>query len=162
MQQSATDNVARGNLGDVLFRGTDATSQHLGAIHAAINRNHEETVSRFASLDEKISILKATVENRFDSLTEKVDHFGTRPFRSVKKELTDEDEFNNPPTNGKEAILSKSPKNLYLLWTEYVVGLGGRKAARHFTRKERGGKTKYLFYKRNLVWKKIKDCLRLN
>ena len=63
MQQSATDNVARGNLGDVLFRGADATSQHLGAIHAAINQNHEETVSRFASVDEKISILKATVEN---------------------------------------------------------------------------------------------------
>ena len=148
--------------GGMLFRGTDAASQHLGAIHATINQNHEEMLTRFVAIDERMTVFKATVENRFNSLTEKVEHFGTRPFRLVKQEKGDKEEHDNPPSDGKEAVLSKNPKNLYNLWIEYVVGIGGQKAAKHFTRKEQGGKSKYLYYRRNIFWKRVKNCLRSN
>jgi hypothetical protein len=49
--------------------------------------------------------------------------------------------------------LSPNPNNLYVLWQEYEHGVGGRKAARHFTRIERGHKrVKYTFCNRKKVW----------
>jgi hypothetical protein len=38
------------------------------------------------------------------------------------------------------ASLSPNPKTLYKVWQEHQVGIGGRKAAKLFTTKERGGK----------------------
>ena len=38
------------------------------------------------------------------------------------------------------ASLSPNPKRLYELWHAYQAGLGGRKAAKLFAAKERGGK----------------------
>jgi hypothetical protein len=36
------------------------------------------------------------------------------------------------------STLSPNPRSLYLLWDEYENGIGGRKAARLFSREERG------------------------
>ena len=43
------------------------------------------------------------------------------------------------------ASVSPNPKNLYKQWHEFQVGLGGRKAAKLFTAKERGGKVKHKY-----------------
>ena len=62
------------------------------------------------------------------------------------------------------AALSPTPRNLFELWQEYQVGIGGRKAARLFTSKERGGKSKYKYkykYHRQLViWRIISGLVR--
>jgi hypothetical protein len=52
------------------------------------------------------------------------------------------------------ATLSPNPRLLYLLWDEYENGIGGRKAARLFSREERG-KVKDKFHRRKVVW----DCV---
>ena len=57
------------------------------------------------------------------------------------------------------AILSPLPRNLHILWQEYTVGLGGRKAARLFTAQERG-RNKYKFHRRKVVWEVIDRLVR--
>jgi hypothetical protein len=47
--------------------------------------------------------------------------------------------------------LSPLPRTLYDLWVEYQTGIGGRKAARDFTARERGA-DKYRYYRRKHVW----------
>jgi len=47
--------------------------------------------------------------------------------------------------------LSKRPKDLYSLWTEYTHGLGGLKPARDFTSVERGA-VKQKYYRRKIFW----------
>ena len=49
------------------------------------------------------------------------------------------------------ATLSKSPCNLYLLWTEYEFGIGGRLPAKDFNHKQRG-KVKYKYYRQKVFW----------
>ena len=50
--------------------------------------------------------------------------------------------------------LSNTPRTLYDLWEEYTKGLGGAKAAKDFTEKERGA-MKHRFLQRNVFW----DCV---
>ncbi len=46
---------------------------------------------------------------------------------------------------GAPPSLSPNPKNLFELWDEYQVGIGGRKAARLFSQEECGGKVKHKY-----------------
>ena len=46
------------------------------------------------------------------------------------------DQFGNPPVDGS-AVLGSCPKTLYMLWDEWVNGIGGAKLAREFTHCER-------------------------
>ena len=52
------------------------------------------------------------------------------------------------------ATLSSCPRTLYVLWQEWEVGIGGRKAARLFTARERG-RVKYSYHRRKVVWDAI-------
>ena len=60
---------------------------------------------------------------------------------------------NNPQPGPANVLstLSPLPRTLYDLWVEYQTGIGGRKAARDFTARERGA-DKYRFYRRKHVW----------
>ena len=49
------------------------------------------------------------------------------------------------------ADLSPTPRTLYTLWQEYQVGISGRKAARLFTREEKG-RVKHKYHRRKVVW----------
>ena len=51
--------------------------------------------------------------------------------------------------------LSKLPRTLHAVWMEYEIGCAGNKPAKEFTRKERGGKNKYSFYKRKFLWDQV-------
>jgi len=56
------------------------------------------------------------------------------------------------PQQGRPNVqLSKRPKDLYSLWTEYTHGLGGLKAAKEFTPVERGV-VKQKYYRRKAFW----------
>ena len=53
-----------------------------------------------------------------------------------------------------QSTLMKNPKSLYVLWQEYEFGIGGRKPARQFSSKERGG-VKFCYSLRNHYWKLV-------
>ena len=55
--------------------------------------------------------------------------------------------------------LSKAPKTLFVLWQEFEVGIGGRKAARLFTRVERG-RVKVHYCRRQVVWDTVAALVR--
>jgi hypothetical protein len=64
------------------------------------------------------------------------------------------------PAIRSQPSLSSNPKNLYELWQEYEVGIGGRKAAKLFSQWERGGKNKHKYCRRNVIWKIIDRIVR--
>jgi len=66
---------------------------------------------------------------------------------------------NAPVVQDLVASLSARPKTLHDLWNEYEFGAPGKKAAKDFTPGERG-KVKYVYYKRNFVWKKVSELVR--
>jgi hypothetical protein len=47
--------------------------------------------------------------------------------------------------------LSSRPTDLYVLWKEYKFGIGGHKAAKYFTYRERGV-SRAIFCRRKVLW----------
>ena len=64
------------------------------------------------------------------------------------------------PPRPQPLMLSRNLPSLYTLWIEYWQGIGGRKAARLYTRQERGGKLKFTYYRRKIVWDLIEHYVR--
>ncbi|MGL5935859.1 MAG: hypothetical protein ACRCZI_09580 [Cetobacterium sp.] len=54
------------------------------------------------------------------------------------------------------AALSKCPRSLHELWREWTDGLEGNKPASQLRRDERGGKTRFVYCNRKVVWDVIK------
>ena len=67
--------------------------------------------------------------------------------------------INEEEIQASPATLSRNPKTLHTLWLEYEFGLGNRKAAKDFTREERG-KVKHKFHRRKVLWDKISEMVR--
>jgi hypothetical protein len=61
---------------------------------------------------------------------------------------------------GRYAMLCPSPKNLYVLWTEYIEGIAGSKPARDFTPAERG-KCKIKYCRRKAFWELVVTQIRV-
>jgi hypothetical protein len=64
-----------------------------------------------------------------------------------------------PPLATEAATLSAHPRDLYILWQEYQVGIGDAKAAKDFSATERG-RVRYLYTRRKLVWEAIANQVR--
>jgi hypothetical protein len=58
-----------------------------------------------------------------------------------------------------KAKLYGNPKTLYILWQEYEHGVGNRKAAKDFSRDERG-KCRYSYCRRNVFWDLVSTMVR--
>lgn len=61
----------------------------------------------------------------------------------------------------RPATLSKHPRTLRELWSEYTIGLGGRKPAKNFTSKERTA-LKSIYCRRNIIWSLISDLIQVH
>ena len=57
------------------------------------------------------------------------------------------------------AVLSPTPRTIFILWHEYQHGIGGRKAARLFTPHERG-RVKHKYHRRKVVWDLVSGLVR--
>lgn len=60
----------------------------------------------------------------------------------------------------RTALLGKHPRSLHDLWNEYEIGTPGKKAAKDFTARERGGQNKHTFYLRKFLWDKVAEMVR--
>lgn len=60
----------------------------------------------------------------------------------------------------RTSLLGKHPRSLHDLWNEYEIGTPGKKAAKDFTARERGGKNKHTFYLRKILWDKVAEMVR--
>lgn len=75
------------------------------------------------------------------------------------QELENAIAINEEATQALPATLSRNPRTLHTLWLEYEFGLGNRKAAKDFTREERG-RVKHTFHRRKVLWDKISEMVR--
>ena len=64
-----------------------------------------------------------------------------------------------PPIREPKAKLAKNLKSLYILWHEYEFGIGDRRPAKSFSRKERG-MCRHLYSKRNIFWSLVVEMVR--
>ena len=64
------------------------------------------------------------------------------------------DESVNP-----RAILMRSPRNLHVIWDEFINGTGGNKPAKFFTRAERGT-CKFVYSRRKHIWDMVEGLVR--
>ena len=62
------------------------------------------------------------------------------------------------PNTGKPATLYPHPRTIEAMWDEYQNGIGGRKPARDFSRRERGS-CKFKFARRKLIWDAVERLL---
>jgi hypothetical protein len=62
---------------------------------------------------------------------------------------------------GLHATLSPKPPNLYSLWQEYYLGIDGRKPAKDFSLRERGGPQKVTYCRRKKFWLLVVHLINL-
>lgn len=87
-------------------------------------------------------LLRAANNNTANNAERRQEQAAPAP-RSPRRQVDDNCDEN--------ALLFPNPKNLYQLWTEYELGIGTRKAAKFFTRAERG-RFKFKYSRRKIVW----------
>ena len=114
---------------------------------------------------------RATILNQLQIMNKNVKRINNQPGRMLAAAAGRRDENLNllagvvvgrhvdvdePPV----ASLSTMPRNLYELWREYTHGIGGRKAACHFSYHDKGH-VKHKYHRRNVVWKIIDGLVKL-
>jgi hypothetical protein len=79
----------------------------------------------------------------------------------IENQMLEVLERQEPPGQERSqlATLSRAPKTLNVLWDEWEVGIGGRKAAKDFTPRERGA-VKREYSRRLIVWEMISRLVR--
>jgi hypothetical protein len=114
--------------------------------------------SQISTLRRSVEELKATQQQHrldgrreFQVLSANLRRIAAQP---VVRRAAEEQNQGGAPAGGFAGTLSPNPRTLYLLWGEYEHGIGGRKAARLFTREERG-RVKHKYHRRKIVW----DCV---
>ena len=106
------------------------------------------------------------MEGQFQTINTNLRRIAAQPIRALNRAHNNAQQANNHGRGvaGGSAIgggaaanplcpaeLSPTPRTLYVLWQEYQFGIGGRKAARLFTREERG-RVKHKYHRRKVVW----------
>lgn len=117
-----------------------------------------------------IEQLRLMSQQRFERLGRQVRRIALQPVARVRQPVSSnnnnnnyDDDDNNVEGQGQQqdkmATLVKTPRTLDELWIEYNFGVGGRKAARLFTRRERG-RCRHTYCRRRVVWDKIAEMVR--
>ena len=154
---------------------------------AVVQRSNGEQMDRISSnqaaLDRRINSIEGNNERRHEVLLKRFDRQDTllrsvlkQPYRVLEKGgrkngLPDHDgrisrlaAANSAVEAASEASrllpkLMDNPRCLHTLWMEYEFGLGGKKAAKLFTDKERGA-DRSRYSKRLIFWEKISEMVR--
>jgi hypothetical protein len=116
-----------------------------------------------ASLREERDSDRAAIAAQLHGMQRNIRRYTNQPFRRLadpprapqnQPPPLNEDIDIHPAEDNHHAELMPAPRDLYILWDEYNVGVGGRKAARLFTGPERG-RVKHKFCRRKVVWSTV-------
>ena len=114
-----------------------ALHSQLAAVKAAIHR-----------LERRMEEDKVFSNRNYLSLQANIKRIALSPGKPIGRDTT---QLRHVPN---QVSLSSNPRTIYDLWDEYTLGLGGRKAAKEYTPRERG-KVKYKYTRRKVVWDTI-------
>ena len=121
------------------------THQQLKVVYSQVQKLQTALDSMQSKLEEQQQVMT----RRHNQLNSNVKRIATQPV--VQRQ-------NAQPTT-HAATLMPYPKSLYVLWEKWQNGIGGRKAAKLFTREERG-RCKHKFHRRKVLWDKVSELVR--
>ena len=122
-------------------------------------------------LSEELSVMKTHLSKKLKYMADTMNRIAAIPAQITRvRNLTTTTTNNSSSssnidntTTGADAEgragLCRNPKSLYVLWNEYEFGLSGRRAAKTFSRNERGV-DRYTFYRRNIFWGLIVEMIK--
>lgn len=119
-------------------------------------QNHQ--IAKFADQDRRLRRLEGMVR-MLSMAPARQRNLGTAAAMGRgQAQPADNPEIGNAPVE-PPATLSQCPRTLQMLWMEYQNGIAGSKPAREFTREERGGRNKFKYSRRLIVWTCIERML---
>ena len=121
----------------VLRKQNEVLSEELGILKTHLSRKLKymaDTLNRIAAIPAQIT--------RFSNLT---------TVTNDSNSASSSRNANTGTEDNRRAHLCRNPKSLYVLWNEYEFGINGYRAAKTFSRNERGI-DRYTFYRRNIFW----------
>ena len=137
------------------------------AVMMSVLAGQQRAMGAINNLQASFEDLKAEVRSHGSSIrrvSQRIDRNPVNMIRRANNEvrrnqgLPVEQQVANVNSN---ATLHPSPRTIQLLWQEWMEGIGGRKAAKDFTRVERGA-CKYKYSRRKIVWDLIQTQVNAN
>ena len=127
---------------------------------AAIKRQNEMLHSELEVMRTSVSTKLKTVFNSINRIS--IPHQFTLQTNITNTNNTQQSFSTSNSTGifrGQKAKLYRNPKSLYILWQEFEHGVGERKAAKNFTREERG-RCRFSYCRRNVFWELVSEMVR--
>jgi len=159
-----------GGINDAVAGGGGGGRPATGGVHAQLTAMHSlATQIRRELHDVKLAQVadRAGIQKNFAILNTNVRRFAIAPARVVVMQRGRVATTGNDAGNVAQlqnaaspiASLSPTPRNLHILWTEYIIGIGGRKPAMEFSHYERG-RVKHKYCRRNVIWTIVDNLVR--
>lgn len=174
------DNFDVGAVGQIIGGGGDIVAgvgiQNIAMLHAAINQI-ERSIATYAAATRdateanrnSIEAIRGGMLQLQTIVARNFNRINRHPLRMLNAAAAGDAPVVQPPiVHGPEqrqpdvdqnADLSPTPRTLHELWREWEFGIGGRKAARLFTARERGQK-KSTFCRRKAFWEVVQLLIR--
>ena len=126
---------------------------------AAVLREQFEIKAELETFRKEERIVNRVLSQAIQRLSRQPARILGRGRQEVAAVVHDDDDDDVDRRHGPPATLSKNPKTLHSLWREFEEGLGGRKAAKMFTARQRG-QVKQMYYRRKVVWDTVALLVR--
>jgi hypothetical protein len=121
-------------------------------------------------LRQEIKEIHQQQQRQFNTINSNIRRIAIAPFarfprqqagnqQAANQQAANQQAENQQQAGNMHASLSPTPRCLWTLWTEYLVGIGGRKPASQFTAVERG-RVKFKYSRRKVVWDTISRLMR--
>ena len=153
-----SDNGTRGPQTGPTGEGAAGEPRRGGVVHRSHQQWLHAVYSKVYATQSKVNELENRQIESFSKLLKKLSKVQETAQRAamapvIRRRPAATRATNNNTANGglEAANLVNCPANLYTLWNEYEVGVGGNKAAKEFTAAERG-RVKSKYCRRKKFW----------
>jgi hypothetical protein len=158
-----------GGVDDAVAGGGGGGRPATGSVQAQLTAMHSlSTQIRREIHDVKLAqvVDRANAQKNYAVLNSNIRRIGIAPARVVQRGRVatggNDDilaRLQNAASPADTSSLSPIPRNLHVLWTEYITGIGGRKPAMEFSLHERG-RVKHKYCRRNVIWTIVDNLVR--
>ena len=136
------------------------TTDHFNGLFVQLQQQRQQIEAAVERFETKITTITKHYNNMMAVTNRNINRIAIQPPRMAG---VNEQQYNNDQMEfdgiNRPAVLSRCPRTVFDLWTEYQHGLAGNKAAKDFTTKERG-RCKGIYCRRKSVWDIIDRMIR--
>jgi hypothetical protein len=121
-----------------------ANNQDIRTLIVAVRQNTQALHALKNEFDASLTQLRSYINNRFDQLDRNIARYIVAPVLPLNRQPQQESQVGQQEQHPTDNARLGKPKNLLMLWQEYIHGLPGNKPAKDFTSAERGA-VKYAY-----------------